>query len=181
MDAFAPIQTVCFRGSLKWFLVWCKNIHHDIGPSDKKIRRLQVQPDAAGGEFFILSEFTIESIQISIPQSPNAPILQKSARFASSDPALPSRAFGNCRPRIAKYAAAVREIGKSGGGNRCRRHSLAVLSAIQKGLRLRLNGCHHIEKGGIGRDYSRHVGGRWLVYLGRKVQELPSRKAVRQH
>ena len=53
--------------------------------------------------------------------------------------------------------------------------------AIQKGLRLRLNCCHHIKKGGIGRDTPRHVCGRWLVYLGRKVQKLPSRKAVRQH
>jgi hypothetical protein len=68
---------------LIWFLVWCKNILHETAPSDKKIRRLPVQPDAAGGEFFILSEFTIESSQISIHQPPNAPILQKSARLLS--------------------------------------------------------------------------------------------------
>ena len=53
-----------------------------------------VTPQAAN--FFVLLEFTIESSQISIPQPPNAPILQKSARFASSDPAPPSRNGGNC-------------------------------------------------------------------------------------
>jgi hypothetical protein len=68
---------------LKWFLVWCKNIFHETASSDKIIRRLQVQPDAAGGEFFILSEFTIESSQISIHQPHDAPILQKSARLLS--------------------------------------------------------------------------------------------------
>ena len=40
-----------------------------------------VTPQAAN--FFVLLEFTIESSQISIPQPPNAPILQKSARFLS--------------------------------------------------------------------------------------------------
>lgn len=115
IDEFALIQTVCFRGSLIWFLVWCKNTHHDIGPSDKKIRRLQVQPDAAGGEFFILSEFTIESIQISIHQSSNAPILQKSARFASSDPAPPSWFFGNQALFFAKYAGDRAGLGTKKG------------------------------------------------------------------
>ena len=52
MDAFEPIQTVCFRESLMWFLVTSKNIYHKINGSDKKIRRLQVLRDAAGGEFF---------------------------------------------------------------------------------------------------------------------------------
>ena len=84
---------------------FCKNILHETASSDKKIRRLRAVTDAAGGEFFILSEFTIESIYFSLVQSSNAPILQKSARFASSDPAPPSRFGSNCLIGFAKYAA----------------------------------------------------------------------------
>ncbi len=50
-DAFEPIQTICFRESLIWFLVWCKNILHETASSDKIIRRLQVQPDLQAANF----------------------------------------------------------------------------------------------------------------------------------
>lgn len=40
IDEFALIQRVCFRESLIWFLVWCKNIFHESNGSDKKKRGL---------------------------------------------------------------------------------------------------------------------------------------------
>ena len=92
-----------------------KNIHRKSNQSDKKkspghsqkfaVCKSRRTPQAAN--FFVLFEFTIENSQISNPQPTNAPILQKSARCSSSDPAPPSRFGGNCLIGFAKYAAAV--------------------------------------------------------------------------
>lgn len=150
-----------------------------------KIRRLQVHRDAAGGEFFpYYSSSQLKVFKYLSLNHLTRRFLQNRRVLRRQTPRRPheTRAIASSVLRNMRRRSPL--SGGRGWEKVTATRVVAVTwppSAIQKGLRLRLNGGHHVKECRISGDNTRHVGGRWLVYLGRKVQKFPCREAVGHH